>query len=200
MRFALLALALILAGCTATPPARPASAVAWPERRQQLQLLDQWMLAGRVAVSQGGEGWSAALDWHQARGASTIDVRGPFGAGAARITIEADRATFDDGSGAAVFTENFEADLGARLGVRLPVRALRYWLLGVPDPGSAAVEHPGPDGRLAALEQDGWRVEFTRYAATRLGDLPGRIAAASEGVRLRLVVEDWRSDAAPEVR
>jgi outer membrane lipoprotein LolB len=86
---------------------------------------------------------------------------------------------------------DLSGELQARLGVALPVRALRYWVLGVPDPAMPATEHLGSLGLPDWFEQDGWRVQFGRYGDTALGVLPVRIAAERAGARIRLAIDDW---------
>ena len=78
------------------------------------------------------------------------------------------------------------------MGAPLPVAELRYWLVGVPAPGLAHQETVGDDGRLAGLEQAGWRLRYSRYAAVGGLALPVRIEIESETARLRLVVSSWR--------
>jgi outer membrane biogenesis lipoprotein LolB len=50
-----------------------------------------------------------------------------------------------------------------RLGVRLPVNGLRYWVRGLPEPGSTPGQTDA-DGRLTRLEQNGWVIEYPAYA------------------------------------
>lgn len=192
MRRAFLVLALALTGCAAAPVV-PVTLEpgGWTERRASLQALPAWELAGRVSVSGHNQGWSATVNWRQQRATSTVDVRGPFGAGAVRLVVEPGRAVYDDGSGPALLADDLDGDLSARLGVGLPVRSLRYWVLGVPDPATPAAEHLGAQGLPDWFEQDGWRVQFGRYGSTALGTLPVRIAAERSGTRIRLAIDGW---------
>jgi outer membrane lipoprotein LolB len=181
---ALLPVLLALAGCAGLrtvalpdlelPP-------SWESRRSALQAWPGYDLRGRVAVARGDDGFSGALRWVQAGARVRLELDGPLGVGGARYDL--DPATVDG------------AALEQALGVPVPVASLRYWLLGVPDP-ALAVEESLEAGapRLAALRQAGWSVVYARYAAvpgTRL-ELPQRIEVTREGVRLRLLVEDWQ--------
>jgi len=53
--------------------------------------LETWQATGRLAVRTAQDGFSAHFDWRQVPGDGELSVRGPFGAGAARISIAADR-------------------------------------------------------------------------------------------------------------
>ena len=41
-----------------------------------------------------------------------------------------------------------------------PLDSLRYWVLGVPEPGHPAQESLDALQRLASLEQDGWQIQY----------------------------------------
>jgi outer membrane lipoprotein LolB len=69
---------------------------------------------------------------------------------------------------------------------------MRYWLVGAPAPGMQHEESLGADRRLAGLSQSGWQVRYDRYRP--VGDLvlPARMELTTAGLRLRVVVTDWR--------
>jgi outer membrane lipoprotein LolB len=76
------------------------------------------------------------------------------------------------------------------------LQSLRYWLLGVPDPASAAVETLSVDGlSLLAIEQGGWQVQvqdYARYGNTAfVASLPRRLSLQRDGVRVKLVIDQW---------
>jgi outer membrane lipoprotein LolB len=80
------------------------------------------------------------------------------------------------------------------LGVRLPVNGLRYWVRGLPEPGSTPGLQTDAHGRLTRLEQNGWVIEYPAYAPTsRLNlDLPERIVARRTDLSVKLVIEQWK--------
>ena len=186
-RLALLALAL-LGGCQSLPP--PAAAPT-PAAQAALATLDTWRARGRVAVRSRAEGFGASFDWREAAGRGEIDVRGPLGAGAARITRSAEAIRIETASGppleiAAPFTA-LESELTARLGFPLPIGPLRYWLLGVPDP--ALPSEAGGQG----FAQAGWTVALAQFApvAGSPAPLPSRLVLKREATEIRVLVSSW---------
>jgi len=182
----LLACALIsgcasLLGTTALPVMLPSD---WASRRGALQSWPRFELRGRVAVASGEEGFTASLRWAQREAASKIELDGPLGVGGLRLEFNHGRLA----------DEIARADLERRLGFSLPVDSLRYWMLGVPDPAHSALERVA-DGhpRLESLQQQGWTVVFPAYAKVSgvNYELPQRIEATREGLRLRLLVDTW---------
>lgn len=189
MRPGLLIVILALAGCAAQP--RTPVPADWSSRRADLLALDAWRMTGRVAVAVDGEGASASIDWRQAGATSRLSLSGPFGAGALQVTLSPDGLRLEDGRGDYVEGEAARAILADRLGVDVPLGALRYWVMGMPAPDLAFVGAPGPDGRLLAFEQAGWQVAIDRLSPAGGGVLPARLTAEHEGARLKLAVSRW---------
>lgn len=187
-RLAACAVALLAAGCATLPP----GAGDWPARREALQALTGWTLTGRVAVAAGGEGFSGGLRWRQDGSRTDIDMRGPLGGTALAIRVDGDALTVTGADGKTMDGEEARRATADYVGAPLPLPQLRFWLVGAPAPGSAFRETLGADARLAALEQAGWQVRYTRYAAAGRQVLPERIELCAGDVRLRLAVSAWR--------
>jgi outer membrane lipoprotein LolB len=184
------AAALLLAGCAAAPSVPLPGPGAAEVRRVGLQARDAWSLSGRVAVAAAGEGATAALDWRQSGGRSALELRGPFGAGALRVTLDGEQVSLEDGE-ARLDGEEARGYLERQLGAVLPVGELRYWVLGVPAPGAPFEETAGPGGLPGRLAQRGWVVSFERYRAVAGEQLPSRITAEAGDTRVRLAVSRW---------
>jgi outer membrane lipoprotein LolB len=189
--------ALWLAGCVTAPP-RPAAPAGWESRRLQLQAVSRFSLDGRIAAAVGQEGFNASLAWAQRGSLSDLTLRAPLGFGSAQVTRDGADIRLRSSRGQNLSGTLATDELARRLGFEPPLDSLRYWVLGVPDPSRPAVETLGPDvGRgLAALEQDGWRVEYGEYkafgAAALEALLPRRLTLTRTGIRLRLVIDHWK--------
>jgi outer membrane lipoprotein LolB len=191
-RLAACALALVASGCATIAP--PPAKQEWPERRAELQALAQWGLDGRVALAAGQEGFSGGLDWRQWGEVADIALRGPMGGAATLIHVDEGGYVVTDRRG--VTYRDAEAqrfiEKNLRLAVPLPIREMRYWLVGAPMPGAPHSETLGEGARLASLDQSGWRVEYGGYATVGELALPERIEITAGDVRLRVVVANWR--------
>jgi outer membrane lipoprotein LolB len=185
----MLAVLGLLSACRSlAPSALPVDELPanWPERRAALQGWQRYAIEGRVAVQAGDEGFTAALRWAQADERSTLELQGPLGSGAVRFEHSPQQAPLE--------TAAARQALESQLGFTLPVESLRYWLLGVPDPALGAEESVlEVGGRLGALLQGGWRIDYPRYAAvagSRL-ELPETVEIRRESVRLRVRIARW---------
>jgi len=190
-RFAFAAVLLLAGGCATLPP--PGEASNWPARREALQALDHWSLDGRIAVAAGEDGFSGGFDWVQSGERADVELSGPMGGSAMNIRVEGDRAAVSVG-GQGASAEDAEALLARYFGPdrTLPAGQMRYWLLGVPAPHAPSEETLGEDLRLASLAQSGWQVRFDRYETVDTIALPARLEMTTEGLRLRVVVSQWR--------
>ena len=188
-RAAACAILLLASGCAALPPAVDAG--SWPARRAELQALEAWTLDGRVAVATAEEGFSGGLAWRQQGAAAAIDLRGPLGGAGFAIRLDGTQMTVTDADGVSITGEEARNYVASRFGAPLPVAELRYWLVGVPAPDQPYEENIGTDGRLAMLEQAGWRMRYGRYNPVGRVQLPSRIEILTKTARLRLVVSKW---------
>ena len=180
-----------LAGCRTLPTLPPG--VPWAERRPELQARTHFELRGRVAVATGSEGFNANVHWIQEGARSQLTLAGPLGAGGAQVTASGDDLELITAHGEQLNSTAARAQLTARLGFDPPLAALRYWVLGVPDPGAPATETLDPrEQRLSALLQAGWRIDYDGYASAHGQVLPARMTLRRDAVRVRLLVDDWQ--------
>lgn len=186
----LAALLLLLSGCASLRPVPAGNADAlWQQHRAQLEQIDRFSLQARIAS--GSLGMKADLHWQQfAEGDFDLRVAGPFGAGALGIRGDARRVEVRSREGSS-FTTEPEQWLKARLGWTLPIGELRYWALGLPAPGAAARLTLDAEGRLAALEQDGWQLQYEEYQAIEGRVLPRRFQLINEDATIRVIADRW---------
>jgi outer membrane lipoprotein LolB len=188
---AALALAL-LAGCRTLPPAPPSS-TSWEMRRPQLQARAHFELQGRVAVAAGSDGFNANLRWIQDGAHSQLTLEGPLGVGGAQVSASGNELTLTTSRGERIDSAAAHAELAARLGFDPPLAALRYWVLGVPDPAQPATEAlDQTQQRLSGLTQDGWHIDYVSYVSAGGEPLPSRLTLRRDAVRVRLLVDDWK--------
>ena len=187
LRLAAWALALLASGCATVP--EPDATEDWSERRAELQALESWTLHGRIAVAAGDDGFSGGFDWSQQGVTADIELSGPMGGKLMDIRVEGDESVVS-ASGGGDAQQFIDEHLGP--GQSLPVREMRYWLVGAPAPGIPHEESLGEDRRLASLAQSGWQVRYDRYQPVGSIALPARMEMTTEGLRLRVAISDWR--------
>ena len=186
---------VLLASCRTVPVHHetPATSQSWDARRPQLQARDKFQLKGRVAVATGSEGFNARLRWTQDGKQTHMSLDGPLGAGGVQVTSDGSAVSIVTSRGDRLNNDAARAELANRLGFDPPIDNLRYWVLGVPEPGHPAQESLDAQQRLATLEQDGWQIQYTGYMSVGGEWLPSKLTLQRQGVRLRVVVDGWNS-------
>jgi outer membrane lipoprotein LolB len=188
----LLAALLFVGACATTRDAVDLPDIgSWPARTAVLGNLSDWQFRGRIAVKAGDEGFNGKFDWTQRGDAFDASVGGPLGVGTVRIEGNGRSVVLTDKDGVATRLEDTESELQWRYGWTIPVDSLRYWALGIPDPGSPAVTEFDDDGRLARLEQSDWTVEIPRYREGGGQQMPRILAATNGHTRVRMVIDRW---------
>jgi outer membrane lipoprotein LolB len=185
---ALLACCAALAACVTTHPAL--APVPWEQRLANLQHANAWQLDGRAAVAVGTQGWQASLNWRQHGAATELHLAGPLGVGALVLKATPEGVSLNG----APPSDAVRAQLQDRLGFELPLDDLRYWLLGIPDPGTAFAMARNAQDRAQQLTQAGWTVDYDRYLPVNGDLLPARVVLSREGVRVRIAVDHWALD------
>ncbi|MDE2347114.1 MAG: outer membrane lipoprotein LolB [Gammaproteobacteria bacterium] len=186
LRWMVLIGAVLAASCSAIRP-QPRPAGSWAQRLHVLQRAAQWEMQGRAAVAIGTHGWQASVDWRQRRGDTVVHLSGPLGVGASVLRLGPDGLSVND----APPSRDAVMEMQRRIGFDLPVSNLRYWLLGVPDPGLEYGLQLNDQNRAAQLTQAGWTVDFLRYRRAAVDVLPASLVLSRAGVRVRIVIDQW---------
>lgn len=176
-------LVLFIAGCSSVPNGqlllRPPSAEQNP-----------FVLNGRISVKHDGERTSANIRWVHHAENDDILLLAPLGYTVARIQSGKHLVTLDtaDKHYTAHSTEELTQNV---LGWDLPLAGLRYWVLALPAPDGKAIIEQDAHGQISSIQQEGWEIHYTRYAAPNPDSLPLRIAAQRDGLELQLVIDQW---------
>jgi outer membrane lipoprotein LolB len=190
-----------LAGCISTathapksiaPSATPPASVPWEQRLPALQAIATFQIEGKIAATDGKQGFSAGLRWRQQGDAATIDLSAPLGFGAAHIEQGPEGLTVTTAQGATFRSAAASEQLSATLGFEPPLGSLRFWVLGASDPALSAQESIDDQQRLSHLDQDGWHVDCEDYALVNQQWLPRRLIVTRQALRLKLIVNTWR--------
>lgn len=150
-------------------------------------------LSGRIAVRYGDEAASGQLRWRHDRDGDEMLISSPLGQGIARIQREGDTVTLTTADGGEYRADDAESLTERVLGYRVPLDGLADWVRGRPSARARGAPREQRDarGRLAVLEQAGWRIEYLAYAPD--SDLPTRLRLHYPSLELRLAIAEWHA-------
>ena len=193
----LLSASLLLAACTSQPVKQEASA-SWLSRQVALAEIDRWQLNARIGLRSEGRSGSATLIWNEQPGQRKLRLLGPVGGGLILLQQDETGVTLQDSKGKTWHAVD-PAELIHRVtGWQIPVSGLRWWLLGMTEPGSKADYTLDDSERLATVVQDGWKVTLAKYTLFGKYELPASVTVESQVskeddgyMRAKLIVKEW---------
>ena len=151
----------------------------------------EFELSGRIAVSYRDDAGSGNIAWRHSPRADEMLLSTPLGQGVARLTRVDGEITLKTQDGREYRAADAESLTEQVLGFRVPIVGLADWVRGRPAQAPAPAptrQRADAAGRLAELEQAGWRIEYLAYE----GALPARVRLSFPGVELRLAIAEWR--------
>jgi outer membrane lipoprotein LolB len=190
-RYASFTLILLLTGCASAPSTSQPQPVARPAIfDSSASAQNPFVLIGRISVKLDGKRSSANIRWTHSAETDEILLLGPLGQTVARI--HNDELEFILDTAEKRYTAQSTEELTQQvLGWRLPMAGLRYWVLALPEPKSKVSIKRNENGQISILQQDGWNIHYTRYAAQTPDSLPLRISLQREEMELQLLIDEW---------
>jgi len=183
------------------PPQAPEATTLTPEATSQLKTanarsaknISSWTIIGAVAAKHNKQAWTASLNWKQ-NGPNNYQIRlfGPLGGGSILIEKKGGVVTYQDGQKRTA--SNNAGDLVYKqTGVRIPIRALYYWMRGLPAPGAVQSAQYDEAGHLSYLKQAGYTIQYERYTNRDGVDLPTKLHVHGSEGNLKLIVKRWKT-------
>ena len=180
-----------LAGCATlrhAPPPPARERAAWDARVTELEHAASWRLDGRAAAALGQEGWQASLNWQQNGASSDLHLAGPLGVGATDIKVTPEGLSLNGAPPSTTVVTQLET----KLGFELPLDNLRYWLLGIPDPGIPFDLTRNGQDRALKLSQAGWTIDYDEYMPSNGDVLPKRLVLNRSDARVKIAIDHWQ--------
>lgn len=184
-RLALLAFALLIAGCAGPGPRPDGFAERPPPGR-----ITAFTLNGRLAVHHGETRYSAGVSWQHSAAHDAILISGPLGQGLAELVR-------DDGGARLTLADHrqFAAAEMDQLseqvfGVALPLSAMARWVLG--DTAGAVAGADDDPLRPRQMVAHGWTIDLLERESESSGALPTLIDVHRDDLGARLKILEWQ--------
>jgi outer membrane lipoprotein LolB len=188
-----LILLLSLAGCATVPvqAPEPGTVGSLEQHAAALAELTAWQMNGRAAISTSDQAGTVTMNWRQEGESYSVELRAPWGAGTVLLDGDPQGVMLRTSKGVQEFASAPRELLWRHTGFDLPIEALQYWLLGLPEPDSAAEFEVDERGLLTELRQHGWRIRYLNYGEFDGLALPIRLYLTGEAGGVRVAVQGW---------
>ena len=179
----LLMLTALLVSC-ADAPVKPTSPFQL-SGRDYLYAKASWSFAGRMAVSDNNDSFSASIAWEHRGRQDKLELAGLFGQGRTLIELTDNGVVIDNGDERLQYSGNADEVISRKVGVDIPVSALKYWVLGLVEPEADYNELGN------GFVQSGWNVMYLQMQAVGGDDMPRKIRVEQDDVKLKLIINNW---------
>lgn len=179
-------LLLLISACSSQPSLPTATQTLEPNAQ-----LWHWQAQGRIAFANEKNNQSANLDWQQKGYSYQLQILGPLGQGSARLEGAPFKVTLTTSDGKQLQASSPEQLLIENSGWELPLSNMVYWIRGIVAPGHyQAIDEQ-------TFIQNGWRVEWRRFAQVDSYQLPSLLIAEKGQISFRLAINKWQLFPAP---
>lgn len=152
----------------------------------------EWQVVGRIGMIHGGDGWHGNLNWMQKERNFNASIAGPFGSTAAEFIGTGDTFQLKAPTGEVVDGEKLTAWQQKNFGGPFPVRALPYWIHGMPSPDIKGAVVKGKDGSVDEIAQDGWVIRYPRWTEFKGQVMPSKVDLSKGNVKMKLILDDYK--------
>jgi len=184
----LMLVVLDLGGC-ARWLGKPEPLIPATNARQSLYGLQSWHWQGRMSVQTEKDVWQAGLDWEHESEQDRLRLSGPLSLGMLSIVLRENLIYINEGNGVFRVSRDPEAELRDRLGISVPVSSLRYWILGLPEPGSKFDPLPVNATGQWGFRQSEWILRLNEF--TTADQPPRKVSIQGPGMKIKLIVDYW---------
>ncbi len=195
----LLIASIYLSGCATVTKTSPPStannispAVLHKQHMTQIASIEHFAMKGRFAIITKPKNHSARMHWQHSTEEDKINIYSPIGGKVANIIKTPTSVKLTDNSKKTLEAQDAESLTEQTLGFRLPLSGLSYWILGKPSDDSLVnMMQWDQNGRISALQQDGWDIQYKDYAEHSGYFLPRKVTLKNERLTIKLVTDKW---------
>lgn len=155
-------------------------------------------LSGRVSVKGGKESFSGGVQWHHTGRGDEILLLSPLGQTLAQIHRTSEGVYLTTSKQESYYAADVESLTEQVLGWRLPLAGLQYWVQSMSSPATASAIDLDMYGRVLAIRQDGWEIDYSGRSPVLRAETGQDVAAHPKLITLRrndlqikLLIDNW---------
>lgn len=185
---------LSLCACTTVPKLNPTKdpKTTWQGYQAAMSQVSSWTLQGLLGIRMPQVAQSAHFIWKQQATDYNIEFYGPLGLGSTLLQGNPIAVQLTLSNGKVVQARDAEELLQTNLGWTMPVEGAKYWVRGLPAPGSTYTYTLNAYGLLASLHQQGWVMTYQDYQVFQGWPLAHKIKLERGDLHLTVILNQWQ--------
>ena len=133
------------------------------------------------------------IRWQHAPASDEVWLYTPVGSAVAHMRQDARGAMLTTADGKEYRAAHVTELADKVLGYQLPLEGLQYWVRGLPWPAlNRAERQDDAEGHPRKIQQGDCQVTYLDWQPAGASGLPSKLDVAGEGLRMRLVVDQWK--------
>ena len=196
-RFVLILQILFLTACAAKPRAS-ISEQHWQQRYQQLSVVNQWTVKGRLGVTTSEQKESSNFSWQHRADNQELKLYGSLGITYAELSTSKGIATLKLSDNEVYQSASATDLIHKTLGYPLPIEQLQYWILGLSSPGDDNHLIFDNLGYLSKIKYQKWTINYQKYKVFPSFTnhyFPSKITITDGDMTLKLIIRNWSKEA-----
>jgi outer membrane lipoprotein LolB len=158
--------------------------------RPARETIARYSLEGRVVVKRGNQSQQAGIVWQHSPDRDVLELSGPLGQKAGRLTRDVNGARLETASRETVTAADWDGLAERMLGVALPLDEMARWTIA--SFGKSAVIERDKLGRPQHATENGWQIDYRGYESESPEALPILIELRRDDISARLKVDQWQ--------
>lgn len=166
-------------------------------RIQQMNTLDSWTIAGKIAFISGKERQSATLHWQKdaTNNAEALNLSTVFGIQVLELTRQ-DNSFYLEVDGENYQTQDLDQLIYQLTGLNLPTRAMNNWLKGIAYlPTDEIIYHEVtrlPLTLTSNYNNQNWHINYSKYHHIGPFQLAKQFTIKQNDLRIKIVIHSWK--------
>ncbi len=193
----ILPLLLWLSGCSTQPTSESAfnpheKSFLWLQHQVAANAIQTWEINGRLVIKNETQNATVNLYWNQQTASYELRLISPFWQGTYILNGSEQGVVMKGPDNLALQAATATELLEQQLGWRVHLQGLKYWIRGLPEPGSRYQQLSlDSEGRLLTMRQSGFDIHIKSYIKQAGGSLPEKITIQNDDLLLKIVIQHW---------
>jgi outer membrane lipoprotein LolB len=160
-------------------------------RQDQLASCHNWSFQSAVIITNAQEKVLVHIRWQQFDYKYILNITSLFNFGGVKIIGDPTNIALWRSATNKTIATTPEELMDKELGWSLPLKNMRYWIVGLPAPKLAYTFQVDRCNRLIFLQQQGWKISYADFVSVNKIDFPTTILLNNAKLQIKVMIRKW---------